>query len=519
MAVRTNLMKKILDIRLDDPVKEKELCIQLLENCGNPYTEAFGRTYLGDAYHTFGQIDNALSEYKRALVIAEEKEYDDLLSVLYNSIGVLYMYNDDEQSALDYFFDGMELAKKINDKMMQATLWSNIAYVYRDAGAFDKAENKFEDVKCMISEAEHNDANVEINETAYMMDKIWMMLQQGQVDEAWELMQDESIVQDTSNENYINYAIYYMKKKEKDLCEHFIDMTLKNVGNEINRFNKIIYYQVLIEVAIEAGLFLKAEQILFIAEQIMNEVGTIGKWVKLMDYRIKIYKALGKTKELDEAYDRYYEYDMQYEEQKQKAVVARVRRKIELLVELDRKNKNRQKQADLYDRRGTDTLTGLYNRWGFNARLEDVYSMCKEKKLPVVVAITDVDFFKEYNDTYGHIAGDKCLKTVAAILNESIGEHGIEGRYGGDEFIIAMCCSKDEAETVFAKIKAKLAAAEIANSGSEIDDNVTITTGAVVADFDESTDFIYYVREADLVLYEIKKSSKNGYKVRQLEQE
>ena len=99
----------------------------------------------------------------------------------------------------------------------------------------------------------------------------------------------------------------------------------------------------LIEVAIEAGLFLKAEQISFIAEQIMNEVGTIGKWVKLMDYRIKIYKALGKTKELDEAYDRYYEYDMQYEEQKQKAVVARVRRKIELLVELDRKNKNRQK--------------------------------------------------------------------------------------------------------------------------------------------------------------------------------
>ena len=116
MVVRTEKMKKILEIRREDPEKEKELCMQMLAECEDKYMEAFGRTYLGDAYHTLGKIEHALPEYSRALELAGENDYDDLLSVLYNSIGIVYMYNDDEQSALDYFFNGIRLAEKLNDK-------------------------------------------------------------------------------------------------------------------------------------------------------------------------------------------------------------------------------------------------------------------------------------------------------------------------------------------------------------------------------------------------------------------
>lgn len=118
MAIRTEQMKEIMDIRFDDPQKEKELCMQMLSESKDRYTEAFGRTYLGDAYHTLGQIDEALFELGRGLKLAEAYGYEELLFVLYNLIGIIYMYRDDEQTALDYFFNGIALSEKVNDKMM-----------------------------------------------------------------------------------------------------------------------------------------------------------------------------------------------------------------------------------------------------------------------------------------------------------------------------------------------------------------------------------------------------------------
>ena len=84
MAIRTEQMKEILDIRFDDPQKEKELCVQMLSESKDRYTEAFGRTYLGDAYHTLGQIDEALFELRRGLELSEAEGYEDLLFILYN---------------------------------------------------------------------------------------------------------------------------------------------------------------------------------------------------------------------------------------------------------------------------------------------------------------------------------------------------------------------------------------------------------------------------------------------------
>ena len=278
MAIRTERMKEILDIRLNDPEKEKELCMQMLSGECDTYTEAFGRTYLGDAYHTFGQVDYALPEYNRALKLSEDEGYDDLLSVLYNSLGIIYMYNDDEQSALDYFFDGIRLAEKMDDKMMHATLLSNIAYVYRGAGAYDKAEEMIDEISGMIRDARHNDANVEIEEQDYELDKIWMMLQKHETDDAWERMQKPEIQSDKSRENYINFAIYYEQKGDKEQCSRYIDAALLDVENEINMFERILYQLELIEIAIYAHLYEKADEISHIAEELLEKIGTVGKW-------------------------------------------------------------------------------------------------------------------------------------------------------------------------------------------------------------------------------------------------
>ena len=128
-----------------------------------------------------------------------------------------------------------------------------------------------------------------------------------------------------------------------------------------------------------------------------------------------------------------------------------------------------------------------------------------------MVATADVDYFKEYNDTYGHIAGDLCLKCVADILRQNIGDEGIICRYGGDEFLCVMSnISQAQAEQLFSKISAGLADKYIENSQSGVSDRVTISIGAVIAKQSAAMDFETLIHEADMALYEVKMSGKNG---------
>ena len=518
MAIRTEQMKEILDIRFDDPQKEKELCMQMLSESNDRYMEAFGRTYLGDAYHTLGQVDAALCELRRGLELAEADGYDDLLFVLYNLIGIIYMYRDDEQSALDYFFNGIELSEKMNDMMMQATLLSNIAYAYKAAGAYDKAERMTDSFYQMICEAAENKSNVELDKIGYETDKIGLYLCRNELDKAWELMQHSEIQADTGVEKYINFASYYGIKGNHKQCAMYIDTVMSILREDVNRYESVLYQFEIIRIAIDAGLYEKALQISEITEKLMEENINIGKWVKLMGYRIEIYEALGCTDELGEAYKRYFKYDTIYEEEKKQAAVTRIRRKMELIYEIDRKKQIEKRQAALSDKRSNDELTGLYNRWGLKNRINQLYSENDSVNAPLMVAIADVDFFKEYNDTYGHIAGDRCLKCVADILRQNIGEDDIICRYGGDEFLFVMKdISQAQAEKLFSKISAGLADKNIENSRSGVSDRVTISIGAVIVKKTAAMDFESLINEADIALYEVKNNSKNGCMVKRLD--
>ncbi len=515
MAIRTEQMKEILDIRFDDPQKEKELCMQMLSDSKDRYTEAFGRTYLGDAYHTLGQVDAALCELRRGLELAEADGYEELLFVLYNLIGIIYMYRDDEQTALDYFFNGIALSEKVNDKMMQATLLSNIAYAYKAAGAYDKAEKMTDRFYQMMCEASENELNVELDKIGYETDKIGLYLCMNEPDKAWELMQLSEIQADTSVEKYINFASYYGIKGDHKQCAMYIDAAMSVLGEDINRYESVLYQFEILRIAIDAGLYEKALQISEITEKLMEENINIGKWVKLMGYRIEIYEALGCTDELGEAYKRYFEYDTIYEEEKKQAAVTRIRRKIDLIYEIDRKKQIEQRQAELFDKRSNDELTGLYNRWGLKNRINQLYRENDSVNTTLMAAIADVDFFKEYNDTYGHIAGDRCLKSVADILRQNIGADGIICRYGGDEFLFVVSdISKAQAELLLSKISEGLADKNIENSRSGISDRVTISIGAVMVKPFAETDFETIINEADRALYEVKNNSKNSYRVK-----
>lgn len=166
-----------------------------------------------------------------------------------------------------------------------------------------------------------------------------------------------------------------------------------------------------------------------------------------------------------------------------------------------------------------DSLTGIYNRRYLDDTLGATIKTLSQSNMPISLIMVDIDFFKKYNDIYGHSQGDECLKTVANVLSNSIGHTGdFVARYGGEEFIIVLPnTNEDEALLVINKIYKNLKTANIPHIASEIEPYVTISMGIVsnIANFD--IPYIEYIKRADEALYLSKQNGRNRYTFKALQ--
>jgi diguanylate cyclase (GGDEF)-like protein len=142
----------------------------------------------------------------------------------------------------------------------------------------------------------------------------------------------------------------------------------------------------------------------------------------------------------------------------------------------------------------TDSLTGLFNQRHFYTRLKDEVTRAKRQKHPLSLILLDLDNFKEYNDTYGHLEGDEMLRNVGQIINNSIREGVDTGyRYGGDEFAIILI----ESDLNVAKVIGKRVQVSLK-------EKINITASIGYKKFSEKMSDKELVSEADKNLYRAK---------------
>lgn len=127
-----------------------------------------------------------------------------------------------------------------------------------------------------------------------------------------------------------------------------------------------------------------------------------------------------------------------------------------------------------------DTLTGIANRRHFEAYFKLQWEKCKIRSLPMSLLIIDIDYFKEYNDKYGHLAGDEIIAKVAKVLNSCVASpHNFLARYGGDEFIaILPNTNGEDALNIAEKMRSSVEKLDIVHKYSKAGDYLTITIGA-----------------------------------------
>lgn len=175
----------------------------------------------------------------------------------------------------------------------------------------------------------------------------------------------------------------------------------------------------------------------------------------------------------------------------------------------------RQANRELQRLANIDGLTQIANRRCLDDVLHHEWKRLRREQAPLSLILCDVDFFKQFNDLYGHLAGDDCLKQVAQAISASIRRPAdLVARYGGEEFVVLLPNTTIEGAVNIAKhIQIKIGELQIPHATSQTDRVVSVSMGitCIIPDADDTADQL--IAAADRALYTAKANGRNQYAI------
>ncbi|MBC8015048.1 MAG: PleD family two-component system response regulator [Sporomusaceae bacterium] len=158
-----------------------------------------------------------------------------------------------------------------------------------------------------------------------------------------------------------------------------------------------------------------------------------------------------------------------------------------------------------------DGLTCIANRRHFDGVFEKEWRRAVRSGEALSLAFLDIDFFKRYNDYYGHLAGDDCLRQVGIVLKDSLKRASdLVARYGGEEFIIVLpSTSQAEAIQIGEKVRMNIEFLKVVHKMSEVSDYVTVSVGIATIIPEQDMDPALLLMKVDHALYQAKSKGRN----------
>lgn len=167
--------------------------------------------------------------------------------------------------------------------------------------------------------------------------------------------------------------------------------------------------------------------------------------------------------------------------------------------------------AEILKHATLDALTGFYNKRQLEERLKQEVASSRRQHLPLSVIMTDIDFFKGVNDTYGHAVGDLVLKTVSDVIRSQLREYDIAGRYGGEEFTILLPSAYAKDAGMVAERLRKAVEKRVIDISKLTPEqkNISVTISLGVYQMHANDEIQDLIVKADKALYEAKTSGRN----------
>ena len=511
---KADLMKRILEVRYTDLELERTLCKQLLE-VAEPEQDyhscAFANLYLFDSHLALGEY-NACDFYLiRCSLLCREHGYDDLLLVLCNLAGLYYAKISDEQTAIQYYLEGLKLARELADHDTESKLYNNMGASFSDMEDWHMCKEYFH--KAYYSLEPYINSNNVANAISYLSNLAEICQQLNDEKGSEEALRKAESYQVKGQYYEIrlvsgwcaHYAVFNEPEKAAQAADKVLTLGFMDYSNKFFVYDMCIG---LCENMLDIGDLDRAKYYLNELADLDNEV-PLSVYFKIQQIKIRFWTAEGNEEELNKAYQEFYHVFLRKDEMDHSARAHSMLSKIQMFRVLQDREVIRRANTELESDSQIDGLTGLYNRRYFNKLISKVTQSGTLSTLGFIMI--DVDYFKQYNDHYGHFAGDIALKAIGDILSE----HAIDGisisRYGGDEYVCLCVNVQDEIVAQFVKDVAKsLEKRYIAHKAAPTGDTLTVSIGYSNEPIQQGGSHQALLQLADEALYQVKQAGRNG---------
>lgn len=510
--------KQILDARSVKVEKMIACCDEAYEfaqQTDNRELLGFLYFYKGEAYYVRNQIKLMFSCMTKAIPYLSETEQWDLLSRAYNIMAITSINRGNAPVAVDYYLDALACAREHTLRLDECRIHINLGYLYMQNEIYQEATEHFMDAY---------DICLESPDRKKQMGRLMMIytnlascyLLQGETAQASEYVQrlNEQCRPYFTDMDYVYVgcmeARYYNccgKTKARDEMIQEIMNRLEHpeqCNGPLPILDLFDDLYSLCELTFEIGNYDLCARMIGKLEPVIENTDIINLERKLLALKIKYCKLHHDMEEYKNASVRFYELIMTMEDES-RHMIANM---IQIRTSLERVKKQ---NALLVKKSETDALTGLANRYRLTEYSQQLMDEALQEQVPYAIEILDIDYFKEYNDHYGHQAGDLCVKQIADQLNQMQSSQIFCARYGGDEFIIIYKgFSRDEVLSKARKLKNDIAALGIQHNYSKSASVVTVSQGICVTvptDVNRAWD---YLHQADNCLYMIKSEGRNA---------
>ncbi|WP_170932758.1 diguanylate cyclase [Desulfosporosinus sp. FKB] len=488
-------------------IKNMLVAVQLFEHLGHLQGKMRALNLLGTNYFYFGAYELSLEYYNESLGLARGMADKAAEASILNNIGEIHRQLEQYREALIYYENAFVMSKDLNNLRNMAGILINMGYIYSYLNQNIKTLNIYRE---------------SLNYCRKIGDKIKIGEVLNCLGEAYEKLQKEQVA-----------LQYYLNSLR----------VLKKYGNMYYRINVLVRIgELLIKQNQQDRGLACLQEALSIGEKISaeNELSKIhlslsayyedkGNFAMALHHykRFSLLEKKIRNEKLEEKL-KLAATEFRIEQMKNEAEIFRLKN-----IELKRRNEEikenarlltlaNQKMLKFQEQLKTanqrlkllstiDEVTGISNRRSFENTLKKEWNRCLREGKDLSLIIVDIDNFKRYNDSYGHLQGDKCLRKVAKVL-ESILKRSSDfmGRFGGEEFAAILSnTSYDDALKIADRMRRRIEKMKIVHEQSAIVSYITISLGLATTMPSYGEDHMNLVKAADQKLYQAKDQGRN----------
>lgn len=513
-----DLMQKVREGRGTDAACMLDYCTQIeeyAERAGDARLLGFSHYYKGRTYYLSNETGKVFEEIGEALGYLEQFGQWELVAAAYNLMAIVSVGKGNLSFAIEYYLAGLKYCKKYELIEVESRIESNLGSLYMECGQYSDARDYLEQAHLdykRVPEEERSLASL----TAIYNNLALCYMKSGSLEKAEEYIRKLETECEAHFEEMDYIYVNCMRARYCHLCGNISmrDQYIADIQNQLSGDVLILdlfddlydFCELMLEidrgdVCRNIGEKLKA---------LVEQTGIANMQRKMtaleMDY---VKKTKDRERYLKTA-GRFYELTEIVEQENRSMIVNMLYLRKSLERARERCRKLEEDAVELTEKSERDPLTGLANRYRLTNDSEKIVEQCFAEHKPLSFEILDIDYFKQYNDRYGHQAGDDCVRAIAALIRQMESDQIFCARYGGDEFVIIYSgMSAEEVCERAEKLRQDVMALQIEQRYTEGAFGVTISQGIchdIPSNGNKNWDFLHI---ADQTLYRAKRGGKN----------